>query len=88
MKRQMKLIRKLLQYAEANATGLPIDAPEYQKYSEEEVHYHLGLCSEAGYMRVSNSTYAGMPTPRYMIINLTWQGHEELERLNRDACLP
>ena len=81
-------MRKLLQYAEANATGQLIDAPEFERYSEEEVHYHLGLCRQAGYMEVSSSTYAGMPTPRYMIINLTWAGHGELERLNQEACLP
>ena len=88
MQRQMKLIREMLQYTESNAAGLPICAPELEGYSVEEIHYHIGLCGQAGYIETSNNTFAGMPTPRYKLINLTWKGHEELERLRRDGCVP
>ena len=86
MKRKMKLIRKLLQYAENNATGILIEAPEYRDYSDEEVHYHIGLCIEAGYLH-ANQKVASDPA-RYLIRNLTWRGHEELERLNQEVCQP
>ena len=87
MKRDMGLIRKLLRYAEERAEGFPLEAPEYRSYSAAEVHYHLGLCRQAGYLEASESTYAGHSFPRYLIVNLTWRGHEELERLNDEACV-
>ena len=86
MKRNMKLIRKLLQYAEEKATGILIEAPEYRDYSDKEVHYHIGLCMEAGYLH-ANCKVAYDP-PRYLIRSLTWMGHEKLEQLNQEACIP
>ena len=50
MQRKMKLIRKLLEYAEISNTEERLPVPEFADYREAEVHYHLGLCEEAGYL--------------------------------------
>ena len=51
MRRNMSLIKELLTYAEANATGVRLPAPTIRGFSETEVHYHLGLCDQAGYLK-------------------------------------
>ena len=75
MRRKMKLICKILAYAEsAQTTGIrPI--PEIDGHNDEEVYYHVELCIEAGYLRghAQNGIAA-----------LTWAGHNALEKL-RDS---
>ena len=77
MRRDMKLIRKLLEYAEAEATGLlvGIPAPKIDDHTDAEVHYHIGLCGEAGLLHVVEMNGDGHR--RYRIESLTWQGHEQ-----------
>ncbi len=74
MKRHKKLILMILRYAEENATGKPLPAPRYEEYSRIEVLYHIDLCHQAGYLEIQKSG------KNLKILNLTWNGQEELER--------
>ena len=47
-----------------------------EEYRDAEINYHIGLCMQAGYLEAEYE-----PIDRtYQIINLTWDGHEELDR--------
>ena len=85
MKRHMQLIRKLLEFAENRNNGGWSPAPECSSYSHEIVHYHIGLCREAGYLDIQKISGAEEPYARYEIGNLTWAGHEALARLREDC---
>ena len=81
MQRKMKLIRKLLKRAEMSQSEDAIPIPEFDDYSEAEVHYHVGLCHEAEYM-VVYLPRAEEPGRRFQgIIRLTWAGHETLDSM-------
>ena len=81
MKRHMDLIRKLLEWAEEHGNGDPLDPPRCCQYEPRVVHYHVGLCGEAGFFRVQKISGAEEPYARYALGSLTWVGHEALERL-------
>ena len=81
MKRNKILIRKILEYAERQTSGGFSPAPECSEFSWENVHYHIGLCEQAGYLVTRSISGAEEPHERYEIGNLTWQGHEALDRL-------
>ena len=85
MKRDLKLIRKILEYAEAQTDGRYHDAPECLGFAREDVHYNIGLCGQAGYLEVRKVSGAEESHERYVLRNLTWQGHETLDRL-RGGC--
>ncbi|MDE0330126.1 MAG: DUF2513 domain-containing protein [Anaerolineaceae bacterium] len=82
----MDLILRLLEYAEDNETYEPIAAPRFDDCDTREIHYHLRLCQEAGYLRVKKHPWTGAPHAnpkytRYNIVELTWAGHEALEAM-------
>lgn len=85
MERYMSLIRKILEHVAAQQDLAFHDAPKCSKYSALQVHYHIGLCQEAGYLHAEKISGAEEPFPRYEAGVLTWEGHEALERL-RSAC--
>ena len=83
MKRDMKLICKLLRFIRDNATGErknPINAPDFEpKYSAAQVNYHLGLCAQAGFVELAGDLVnEGKP---YRIVGLTWEGHNKIEEM-------
>ena len=76
MKRKMKLIYKILKWAECNADGHPQPSPEMDGYRDPEINYHVGLCLQAGYLEAEYRPV----DQTYRIIKLTWEGHNELDR--------
>ncbi|MDE0170740.1 MAG: DUF2513 domain-containing protein [bacterium] len=83
MKRDFKLIYRILCHVERHTNG-PIQVPDIEGYAPEVVHYHVGLCDEAGYL-VAGSV--GIYEGKRMfngIERITWDGHEALDRLRRD----
>ena len=81
MKRKMTLIYKILEWTESHADGDPKTPPEIQGYQDAEINYHIGLCIQAGYLEANYR-----PIDRtYRIINLTWDGHEALDRHRGDS---
>ena len=85
MKRHMGLIQKLLEWAEEHWNGEWIDPPRCCDYDAKTVHYHVGLCEEAKYLRAHKISGAEEPYPRFAIGNLTWLGHEALEGFRRGS---
>ena len=86
MQRKMKLIKKILQHVEMEHDDSEIGIPEFDSYEEAEVHYHIGLCVEAGYL-VSNNPAVKKGQRKFSTIQrLTWAGHEALDRLRKEGC--
>ena len=50
MRRYSDLIKKILVYMEGCKGNPPFEAPRIEKYTMEQVHYHIGLCNEAEYL--------------------------------------
>lgn len=76
MKRDLKLILKILRYLEQSSKSRVFGIPDFNGYERLYIEYHMKLAEEAGYI---NSHYHGGETS----YQLTWAGHEHLDR-NRD----
>ena len=86
MKRNMAIIRVLLEYLEnvCKGDGKLIPVSSCDAYTYEELHYHVGLCLQAGYM--TGKTIAFIDTnPQYQMIALTWEGQEKLAALRSEG---
>ena len=81
MKREMTLIQIILKHAECMAEGNWVQAPELPQYSDQQIHYHIGLCAQAGYIKVLSIGMMGESYHRYQIGHLSWEGHNKLELL-------
>ena len=76
MKRDLKLIRKIVQALEASEDGGLPESFDYGKYTEEEVGHHLFLMLEGGLVRGEESGAFGDGLPVAVVTCLTWAGHE------------
>ena len=83
MKRHTELIHKLLEHVERQCEGDWVPAPDYTSYSARQVHYHIELCHQAGFLEVHRISGSEEPYPRYSVRNLTWLGHEMLETFRK-----
>ena len=86
MQRKTKLIRKILEHVEREQTNGPVGPPEFDDYPAIEVHYHVGLCVEAGYIVADAPGLYDGQRVFSAIHRLTWEGHEALDRLRREGC--
>lgn len=80
----MRLVCKILECVASRETEGPVAPPRINGYSDAQVHYHIGLCREAGYVDVDTtkaSIEPGVGRRFYSIGLLTWHGHEALDRL-------
>ena len=85
MQRKMKLIRKILEYVERAQTEESLPAPEFEDYTEAQVHYHLGLCEEAGYLALHQPR--STEQRRFPgILRMTWAGHEALDSMRGEQA--
>ena len=82
----MRLIHKLLEHVEMQQTEHPTPVPEIDGYGEEQVHYHVGLCQETGYIAVRHPTADSSPRRFPGIERLTWKGHEALDGMRADRA--
>lgn len=80
MKRDMELVRSLLLSIEESHNGrdpIQFKPDESDKYSKNEIEYHLRLMNDAGLIDANfSSTFAG---PESLVRGLTWAGHDFLE---------
>ncbi len=84
MSRVMELICEILRYAESAPTLAGRAVPEIDGYDTDQVHYHVHLCEQAGYLEASKPIAVSGGGLRYARLGrLTWQGHDALERLCR-----
>ena len=82
MKRDMNLIKAILEYVEENGRmeGRPLDKPEFPgRWEGDAVEYHLKLCKEVSFM-----TGVGTDQTSFLPQLLTWNGHEMLAQLRAD----
>ena len=80
MRRDCKLILKILRYVRDNADGSsPLEPPDCKAYSPEIVAYHVRLCEQAGFVTMSERGDL-LESPPPGILELTWLGQEKLDR--------
>jgi hypothetical protein len=77
MKRDMELARLILMRMEGQESYRDDISCDFEGYSEEQVHYHIMLLSEAGLIRAIDAS--SMQDIHWIPQRLTWQGHEFLE---------
>ena len=82
MRRQMRLILKILAYVESTMKIGKIPLPKCDDYTQDEIAYHVLLCSDAGYLCIRKGDHNHMPTD---IIRLTWCGHKALETMTAEG---
>ena len=77
MKRDRKLILKILRHVRDNGNGKRLDLPDFEDYSPSHVAYHARLCDDAAFVRLKN----GLKNRRATVHlgELTWAGHDYLE---------
>ena len=82
MNRDMGLILKILQWTKCKENQMP-QVPSFCGHSEEQVHYHIGLCRQAGSIETTEPMKPTSTTQftTYGIRSLTWAGHEMLKEL-------
>lgn len=80
MKRDMELIRLILEYAE-NLDRLVGGAPtvEIEGYDYVQVQYHIYLCANAGFLY--SISEKGLHPQTAQLRELTWKGQEMLATL-------
>ena len=81
MRRKMKLLRKILEHVEMSENEDAIPPPEFEDYTEGQVHYHIGLCEEAGYLVVYQPEVSTQKRRFPSIARMTWSGHEAVDKL-------
>ncbi len=83
MKRDIELVRKILETVKECETFNRPENITIDGYKPMLIHYHIKLLGEAGYLEVSDySTKAG---PNFMINGMTWQGHEFLDTIRNET---
>jgi hypothetical protein len=90
MKRDMEVIRKLLMFFNEKEGPEMVAAPDIgAEFSESVVQYHLRLMCQAGWLNYEaerSSTSERMI--RVYPLDLTWEGHEFLAKINADGVWP
>ena len=84
MKLHQDLMQIILEWAEEHVTSAPVDPPRCCNHDAMVVHYHVGLCSEAGYLNVYKLSGKEEPYPRYAIGHLTWEGQMALAQMREN----
>ncbi len=80
MKRDLELVRNLLQLIEDNDDKKELVIPP--SWDREVVAYHLEILDQAGY--VINNTKWADNKPMWLVASLTWDGHEFLDSIKDD----
>lgn len=81
MKRDMNLVRRILLRAEKEQAPFSDLAFVDESTHEKVVDYHIHMMEDAGFIEVDRDTQGGW----YRIIGITWEGHELLASMRRDA---
>jgi hypothetical protein len=79
MKRDIDLIRKLLERTEQKGEDIQHDRLEFEGYSESEVNGHVRLAAEQGLIEAGSSHGAGQPEAQWNPLRLSNRGHDFLE---------
>ena len=74
MKRDMDLVRKILMVCVEHGHGFAPPGLSIERYSPEEVGYHVHLMMQAGLVEGVGQTGAGDPPPTAIVGSVTWTG--------------
>lgn len=78
----MKLIYLILDHAARNITRGEVSVPQdLGEYTDTQIHYHVGLCVQAGYLRATGTVRTDGLGRFKGLAGLTWDGHEALDEL-------
>ena len=80
MHRNWELIRLILEHVEGQGNGKWLPMPLLDDHLPKAVSYHVRLCNEAGFFNVQVLSELAA-YKMYEIGELTWVGHDILERL-------
>ena len=86
MKRDMNLVRKILQWAEQQEHGFTGGNPKFDNISEEVIDHHIYLMNDAGLIDAVDSTNLSSTSPTALMSNISWRGHEFLDA-SRDETI-
>jgi len=86
MKRDLDLIRKILQAMESHEHGFAPSNISIEGYDDEQIGFHVYLAGQAGLLNVVDFTNTRTASPLAKPTSLTWQGYEFLEA-SRDEGL-
>jgi hypothetical protein len=86
MKRDFDLIRKLLIFFEEKPGPEHVAVPPIEGYDELALKYHLVLLHDAGFLRCEPVKSSTSDRVIYVLpFDLTWQGHEFLEKIRSET---
>lgn len=86
MKRDLDLVRKLLQWMEAQPEGRNVGWKiEIPGYTDEQIGYHAHIMGQAGLILAADRTYMESHTPYAVPTSITWAGHEFLAAAANDT---
>lgn len=85
MKRDLDLVRKILQLMEAGEDASFGRIPEVDGFTEDQVGFHVHLMAEAGLVSAADCTTLGDSSPKAIPMCITWAGYEFLEAAKDDT---
>jgi hypothetical protein len=80
MKRDLDLVRSILQWMEAHPHGSVANQQiMVQGHTDEEIGYHAHLMHQAGLIRAAELKSMDSQSPLAMPLSITWEGHDFLD---------
>jgi Hypothetical protein (DUF2513) len=85
MQRDMNLIRQIMFTMETQPGGFPPRHVIPDRYSPDQISYHIWLLGQAGLMKVVETTTQGSNAPQAVPVSLTWEGHDFIDAARNDS---
>jgi hypothetical protein len=85
MKRDMSLVRKILNWAVDQPNGCLGGNPEFEGISDELIGYHVYLMDQAGLVQAAGATTLGSSSPHSILLEVTWAGHDFADAARDDV---
>ena len=86
MKRDMELIRKILNKIKECSTPYGLDnIPQIDGYSNQQISYHIKILCDAGLVDATQSEEFGAEYDDFFSINLTWPGQDFIDAAGDDT---
>ncbi len=85
MKRDMDLCRKILFAIEEQYKDTSIVDLEIPGYTMNQVAYHCKILKDGGLVSQYSAQYDGGGLYFFQVGNLTWEGHDFLDRIREDT---
>ena len=76
-----ELQKAVLLYAREHVHERHVQPPTLEGYTEVQVHYHVRMCHEAGYMDATEVSSHSHQGKRYLMGPLTYAGQAKLQEM-------